>query len=73
MHNTPELIAAKFHSILSEIMRAIAGRAKNIVLGGCFQNTGLIEKDAGKLKTARYNVYCHERIPPDDRELVLGQ
>jgi hypothetical protein len=32
-----------------------AGRAKNIVLGGgYFQNAGLIEKDAGQLKTARY-------------------
>lgn len=75
-HYTPEHIAAKFHNTLAEIMLAIAERAeqKNIVLsGGCFQNAFLVEKAVRKLNTAGFNVYCHEKIPPNDGGLALGQ
>ena len=75
-HNPPELIATKFHNTLAEIMLAIAERAgqKNIVLsGGCFQNAYLVEKTVSKLKTAGFNGYCHEKIPPNDGGLALGQ
>ncbi|MFZ2313088.1 MAG: carbamoyltransferase HypF [Methylobacter sp.] len=75
-HSTPEYIATKFHNTLAEIMLAIAERAgqKNIVLsGGCFQNAYLVEKAASKLNTAGFNVYCHEKIPPNDGGLALGQ
>ncbi len=57
-------------------MLAIAERAgqKNIVLsGGCFQNAFLVEKTVSKLKTAGFNGYCHEKIPPNDGGLALGQ
>ncbi|MFZ2171088.1 MAG: hypothetical protein WAW61_15805, partial [Methylococcaceae bacterium] len=75
-HSTPEYIATKFHNTLAEIMLAIAVRAgqKNIVLsGGCFQNAYLVEKAVSKLNTAGFNVYCHEKIPPNDGGLALGQ
>lgn len=75
-HCTHEHIAAKFHNTLAEIMLAIAERAgqKTIVLsGGCFQNACLVEKAVRKLKTAGFNVYCHEKIPPNDGGLALGQ
>jgi len=75
--NTPSaLIAAKFHNTLAEIMLAVAIQAgqKAIVLsGGCFQNALLVEKAVGKLKTAGFNVYCHEKVPPNDGGLALGQ
>jgi hydrogenase maturation protein HypF len=70
------VIAAKFHNTLAEIVLAISEQSgqKNIVLsGGCFQNALLVEKAVGKLKTAGFNVYCHERIPPNDGGLALGQ
>jgi hydrogenase maturation protein HypF len=73
---SPELIADKFHNTLSEIILALAKRAgeKAIVLsGGCFQNALLVEKTAGRLKTAGFTVYCHEKIPPNDGGLSLGQ
>ena len=75
-NTSPALIAAKFHNNLAEIILAIAMRAeqKNIVLsGGCFQNALLVEKAVGKLKTAGYTVYCHEKVPPNDGGLALGQ
>ena len=57
-------------------MLAIAELAeqKTIVLsGGCFQNAFLVEKAVRKLNTAGFNVYCHEKIPPNDGGLALGQ
>ncbi|MEQ1484465.1 carbamoyltransferase HypF [Methyloglobulus sp.] len=70
------VIAANYTNTLAEIVLAITELSgqKNIVLsGGCFQNALLVEKAVGKLKTAGFNVYCHERIPPNDGGLALGQ
>ncbi len=75
-HCTPGYIAIKFHNTLAEIILAIAEQAqqKSIVLsGGCFQNALLVEKAVRTLKTAGFNVYCHEKIPPNDGGLALGQ
>ncbi len=75
-HCLPEHIAVKFHNTLAEIMLVIAMRAgqKTIVLsGGCFQNAILVEKAVRTLKSAGFNVYCHEKIPPNDGGLALGQ
>lgn len=72
----PELIADKFHNTLAEIILAIAecsGQHTIVLCGGCFQNALLVKKTAGKLKTAGFRVYCHEKIPPNDGGLSLGQ
>ncbi len=72
----PALIAAKFHNTLADIILAVAHCAgeKTVVLsGGCFQNAVLVEKTVVKLKSAGFNVYCHEQIPPNDGGLALGQ
>lgn len=71
-----DLIAAKFHNTLAEMILTIAGRSgeQTVVLsGGCFQNALLVEKTLGRLKTAGFTVYCHEKIPPNDGGLALGQ
>jgi hydrogenase maturation protein HypF len=75
-HQAPEWIARKFHNTLSAMILAVAVRAeeKSIVLsGGCFQNTCLTETAVNQLKTAGFKVYCHEKIPPNDGGLALGQ
>lgn len=75
-HSSVELIAAKFHNTLAEIILAIAQKAeqKTVILsGGCFQNACLTAKADQKLKTAGFEVYCHEKIPPNDGGLALGQ
>jgi hydrogenase maturation protein HypF len=69
-------VAAKFHNTLAEIMVRIAelGQQKNVVIsGGCFQNAYLTERCIAKLKTAGFSVYTHEKIPPNDGGLALGQ
>jgi hydrogenase maturation protein HypF len=71
-----ELIAAKFHNTLAEIILAIAQCAgqKTVVLsGGCFQNARLTANAAQRLKRSGFEVYCHENIPPNDGGLALGQ
>jgi len=70
------LIADKFHNTLTEIILAVAVRAgeQSVVLsGGCFQNALLVEKILSRLKTAGFTVVCHEKIPPNDGGLALGQ
>ena len=69
-------IAAKFHNTLADIMLSLAKQAQqqNIVLsGGCFQNAFLTEKCSVKLENAGFTVYTHEKIPPNDGGIALGQ
>ncbi len=71
-----ELIAAKFHNTLADIILAIAKAAgqKTVLLsGGCFQNACLTTKAVYRLKSGGFAVYCHENIPPNDGGLALGQ
>jgi hydrogenase maturation protein HypF len=61
---------------LAAMIVAIAERAdeQTVVLsGGCFQNALLTEQASGRLKSAGFRVYCHEKIPPNDGGLSLGQ
>jgi hydrogenase maturation protein HypF len=69
-------IATKFHNSLVEIMVTIAKRigTEQIVLtGGCFQNRYLSERAIQKLKQAKFRVYCHQNIPPNDGGIAAGQ
>lgn len=69
-------IAAKFHNTLADIMLYLAKQAQqqSIVLsGGCFQNAFLTEKCVAKLENAGFTVYTHEKIPPNDGGIALGQ
>jgi hydrogenase maturation protein HypF len=69
-------IAKKFHNTLGSIMVAIAQRAgeKSVVLtGGCFQNRILLESAVEKLNAAGFRTYWHQRIPPNDGGIALGQ
>jgi hydrogenase maturation protein HypF len=69
-------IAAKFHNTLGEMTKVVALRAgqRNIVLsGGCFQNARLLQSVLQLLQDAGFSVHRHERIPPNDGGLALGQ
>lgn len=75
-HCPVELIACKFHNTLAEIILTLAQKAeqKTVILsGGCFQNVCLTAKAVNQLKTSGFKVYCHEKIPPNDGGLALGQ
>jgi len=70
------LIAAKFHNALVELIMKIAIRVndKNVVLsGGCFQNKYLLEKTVNGLRENGLNPFWHKRIPTNDGGIALGQ
>ena len=73
---SPDIIAAKFHNTLVEIVLNIAqkiGINKVVLSGGCFQNAVLLEKSINKLNDNGFKVYRHQRIPTNDGGISLGQ
>lgn len=69
-------IAAKFHNTLAEAIFQIAGRVgeeKVALSGGCFQNRYLTERTVQRLTEAKFRPYWHQRIPPNDGGIALGQ
>jgi hydrogenase maturation protein HypF len=69
-------ISAKFHNTLTEIIVAVArkvGEPKVLLTGGCFQNRYLVERSVGRLSDAGFKPYWHQRVPPNDGGIALGQ
>ncbi len=72
----PGLMSAKFHNALAEGLLAVAqhvGEEKVALSGGCFQNCNLAERAVSKLREAGLRPYWHQRVPPNDGGLALGQ
>lgn len=70
------LIAARFHATLVEMIGAVARRAgepRVVLSGGCFQNQRLTEGAVGRLREEGFRVYWHQRVPPNDGGIALGQ
>ncbi len=70
------LISAKFHNSLVEIIIAIAqlvGEPNVLLTGGCFQNRYLTERVIHRLKAEGFVPYWHHQIPPNDGGIALGQ
>lgn len=69
-------ISAKFHHTLVdagvEIARRV-GEPKVALTGGCFQNKYLTECFIVKLRAAGFTPYWHQRVPPNDGGIALGQ
>lgn len=73
---TPGRLAARFHNTLSETIVAVAERVgeRGVVLsGGCFQNRYLTERTVHRLVDVGRTPYWHQRIPPNDGGIALGQ
>jgi len=71
-----ECIAAKFHNTLTEIIVAVAQRTRNrrvVLSGGCFQNKYLTERTIRRLDEEDFVPYWHQRVPPNDGGISLGQ
>jgi len=69
-------IARKFHNAMADAIVHIAQHQEcdRIALsGGCFQNKLLTELAVNKLRAAGFRVYWHQRIPPNDGGIALGQ
>lgn len=70
------LISARFHNTLAEIIVELAKRARQekvVLSGGCFQNKYLTERSIKQLRDAGFRPYWHQRVPPNDGGIALGQ
>ena len=70
------LISVKFHNTLSEIILSLAkkvGEEKVVMSGGCFQNRYLLERTVKLLEKENFKPYWHQRVPPNDGGIALGQ
>jgi hydrogenase maturation protein HypF len=69
-------ISARFHNTLSDMIVTVARATgiKNVVLtGGCFQNARLVERTVSRLESIGFQPAWHQRIPPNDGGIALGQ
>jgi hydrogenase maturation protein HypF len=69
-------LSAKFHNTLVEAIAAVAlriGEERVVLTGGCFQNKYLTERAVGRLEREGFRVYWHQRVPPNDGGIALGQ
>ena len=69
-------ISAKFHNTLAEAVVAVAkrtGQRRVVLSGGCFQNRYLTERTVRRLQAEGFQPYWHQRVPPNDGGIALGQ
>ncbi|MFH0880549.1 MAG: carbamoyltransferase HypF, partial [Lentisphaerota bacterium] len=70
------MISIKFHNALSDAIIAVArytNTEKVALTGGCFQNKYLTECAVMRLSEAGFRPYWHQRVPPNDGGIALGQ
>jgi hydrogenase maturation protein HypF len=70
------IISAKFHNTMAESIVAVARRVSEervALTGGCFQNKYLTERAIRRLRDEGFRPYWHQRIPPNDGGIALGQ
>ncbi len=73
---TTAIISARFHAGLAAVIGDVAariGEPKVVLTGGCFQNARLTETTIETLCAGGMTPYWHERVPPNDGGLALGQ
>jgi hydrogenase maturation protein HypF len=69
-------ISAKFHNALVEALVSTArrvGERRVALTGGCFQNRYLTERAVKRLEQEGFRPYWHQRVPPNDGGIALGQ
>jgi hydrogenase maturation protein HypF len=69
-------VSARFHNGLVEAIVRVSvevGCEQVALSGGCFQNAWLLERAVQRLRQAGLRPYWHQRIPPNDGGIALGQ
>ncbi len=69
-------ISARFHNGLVEAIITVArrfGQERVVLSGGCFQNRYLTERAVTRLQAEGFRPYWHQRVPPNDGGIALGQ
>jgi hydrogenase maturation protein HypF len=72
----PHAASARFHRALANWILAVAretGLPDVVLSGGCFQNALLTGLTCELLEAAGYRVHTHQRVPPNDGGIALGQ
>jgi len=72
----PGRVSAKLHNTLVEVIIREAQRASEdrvVLAGGCFQNKYLTERAIRRLREEGFRPYWHQRVPPNDGSIALGQ
>jgi len=72
----PGLVSARLHNGLAEAVVGVArlvGCERVALSGGCFQNRYLTERVIGRLREGGFKPYWHQRVPPNDGGIALGQ
>ena len=70
------VIAAKFHNTLAEMVVSVCreiGIPRIALSGGCFQNKYFTERVVRRLQQDGFRPYWHQRIPPNDGGIAVGQ
>ena len=69
-------IAARFHNALVNWIVEVAatvGEKQVVLSGGVFQNRYLTERASAVLESRGFVVHTHQRVPPNDGGIALGQ
>ncbi len=69
-------ISARFHNALAEMVIEVAKtmvQERVVLTGGCFQNRYLTERTVERLEDEGFRPYWHQRVPPNDGGIALGQ
>jgi hydrogenase maturation protein HypF len=69
-------LARRFHNTLAEMITTVAAAHPGLPValsGGCFQNRLLTELTIARLQALGARVYWHQRVPPNDGGIALGQ
>jgi hydrogenase maturation protein HypF len=69
-------IASRFHNALARAIVEVAvltGEPRVALSGGCFQNMTLLQLSVEALRDAGFQPYWHQRVPPNDGGIALGQ
>ncbi len=69
-------VARGFHRALAVAIREVAVRlriGRVVMSGGCFQNRILSETAEEMLTRSGFRAYVHQRVPPNDGGIALGQ
>lgn len=69
-------ISRKFHNALAQIIVDVArqvGEKRIVLTGGCFQNGYLLQRAVRRLQDEGLRPYWHQRVPPNDGGIALGQ
>jgi hydrogenase maturation protein HypF len=76
-NRTPvQTISSRFHNALIDAIIEVArrfGQERIVLTGGCFQNKFLTEKTIERLRAGGFRPYWHQRVPPNDGGIALGQ